>query len=423
MHRLVQALPALVAVALASGAGAQVPGAPAAGGEAGRPAEARVYDDAARNAWAFIDRNYVPATGLVRTSDGYAHVTIWDVASGLIALYAANELNLLPDAEYDRRMRRALQTLKVLPLYRNAVYNRAYSAQTAAMIGRGDVPSERGTGWSALDLGRFLSVLKVIASNHPQYAGEIESVVRRIDMSRVVRGGYLWGEDLPRSGRAQSYQEGKIGYEQYAAQGFAVWGFRAERALNVTENARPVTVLGVRLLADKRGGDRLTSDPFVLAAMELDLWGEEFNELARGVLAAQEARYRQTGVLTVVNEDALPVPPHYFYYYSVYQNGRSFVVDAQGPMRNVRVRPWVSTKGAFGWDAVFPSDYTRAAVDLVSQAHARRTSWGSGVYEGTQEVAGSGDVNTAAIILQAALYKRLGRRLLAPDQPAAAPAP
>ena len=32
-------------------------------------------------------------------------------ASGLAALYCGHELNFLPTEEYDRRMRRALQTL------------------------------------------------------------------------------------------------------------------------------------------------------------------------------------------------------------------------------------------------------------------------------------------------------------------------
>jgi hypothetical protein len=286
------------------------------------------------------------------------------------------------------------------------------------MIGAGDQPTATGTGWSALDLGRLLAVLKVIASNHPQHVAAADSVVKRIDMKRVVRNGYLWGEDVQAQG-VVSYQEGKIGYEQYAAQGFAVWGFRADRALNVMQNARPVNVLGVRVLADRRGDDRLTSEPFVMAAMELDLWGKELNELARGVLAAQEARFRQTGVVTMVSEDAIPVPPHYFYYYAVYRNGRSFVVDAQGSMRNVTVRPWVSTKTAFAWDAVFPSDYTRTAVQAVARAHGANGPWRTGVYEGTGELVGEGSVNTSAVILEAALFRRLGHRLMRPEATAA----
>ncbi len=393
---------------------------PAAAQEAtrGAPDEAALYADAARRAWAFVDRNYLPATGLVRAHDTYSHVTVWDIGSTLLAMYAANELDLLPDAEYDRRMRRALRTLKTVPLYRGAVFNRAYSALTGQMIGRGDRISSQGTGWSALDLGRFLSALRVIASNHPQHAAEIGEVVKRIDATRVVRDGYLWGEDVERSGRVQSYPEGKIGYEQYAAQGFAVWGFRAERALDVTQNAQPVEVLGVPLLADRRGGDRLTSEPFVMAALEMDLWGKELNELAAGVLAAEEARYRKTGIVTIVSEDALPNPPYFFYYYAVYRDGRSFVVDAQGPMRDVRVRPWVSTKAAFAWHAVRPGEYTRLALETVTRAHGPGRAWRAGVYEGTREVVGPGSVNTAAVILEAALYKRLGRRLMR-DEPAA----
>ena len=47
--------------------------------------ERELYLSAARTAWAFVDRNYQPATGLVRGHDTYQYVTIWDVASALAA--------------------------------------------------------------------------------------------------------------------------------------------------------------------------------------------------------------------------------------------------------------------------------------------------------------------------------------------------
>jgi hypothetical protein len=372
----------------------------------------RLFADAAVRAWSWIDRNTVEATGLVRATDHYDHVTTWDMGSGLLALHAAHALGLVDAGEFRTRASRMLRTLQTLPLYDGAAFNRLYSARTGEMIERGDVVSTRGYGWSATDLGRLLSALKIVAVHHPELEGEADAVVRRLDIDRIIRNGYLRGEDVQARNRIARYDEGRIGYEQYAAQGFALWGFRAERALDVATNARPVEVEGVGLLGDRRGSDRLTSEPFFLAAMEMDLWGEALNELAAGVLAAQEARWRRTGQVTMASEDAVPLPPYHFYYYNVYHGGRPFSIDAQAPMRGVRIEPWVSTKAAFAWHAVMPSDYTRAAVEAVASGQQTERDWGAGIFEGNGRPTGGANVNTAAIILQAALYRRLGHRLL-----------
>jgi hypothetical protein len=374
--------------------------------------EARLYRDAAERAWRYADAAYVPETGLFRAHADFDYVTMWDVGGGFMALFAANRLGLLDDADYHARLRRGLSTLQTLPLYDGVAFGRVYSARTGAMVMEEDLrPAQRGDGWSALDLGRLLSVLKVIATNEPAYEGAVDSVVQRLDMRRLVQNGFLMGERVEANGRVQRYPEGRVGYEQYAAAGFAVWGHRAERALDVRQNTRPAEVEGVRLLRDRRGSDRLTSEPFYLMAMELDLWGEPLNELARGVLAAQEARWRRTGQVTLVSEDGHPDPPHHFYYYSVLHDGRAFTIDAQGPVRGA-VRPWVSTKAAFAWNAVLPSDYTAVALREVHEAHAGADFWHTGVFEGSRALTGSGALNTSAVILTAALYRERGERLM-----------
>jgi hypothetical protein len=166
--------------------------------------------------------------------------------------------------------------------------------------------------------------------------------------------------------------------------------------------------MGHTLLHDKRGGDKLTSEPFVLMGMELG-YDPEFVSLARAMLAVQEARYRETGTITMVSEDAIEVPPWYFYYYSVYSEGEQFAVRAHGPVRNGP--RWVSAKAAFAWHALFPSDYTWKAVQSVAPARSG-AGWASGVFEGSRRSTGVRNLNTAAVIIEAALYRKLGRPLL-----------
>jgi hypothetical protein len=377
--------------------------------------EDRLFREAAERAWRFVERNYQSSTGLVRAHDTYRFVTTWDIASGLAAMVAAHELGIVDRAGFDRRISRALRTLGEMDLYEGAAFNKSYDASTGRMVDRDDRATSRGYGWSVTDIGRLLVWLRVIAQHHPQHAEAAEAVVRRLGMSRLIEDGYLMGEDLSSRGEPRRYQEGRIGYEQYAASGFAAWGYRAERALDVTANAERRRVMGETILADRRGRDRLTSDPFLMLGMEVGWRQDDLRELAWAVLRLQEARYRETGQLTMVNEDALPDEPFYFYYFTVYQDGEAFQVDAQGSTQGVRLPRWVSSKAAFGWHALHPTAYTLSAVEAMPAARTANGGWASGIYEGSGRSTGVENINTSGVILTAALYHQRGRPLLASD--------
>jgi hypothetical protein len=374
------------------------------------PEERRLYADAGTTAWRYVERYYQPATGWVDATSGYPYTTVWDIASSLAALYAGHELKLLDTTEYNRRMRRALQTLKTIDLFDSAAFNKVYSTRTGSMAGRDQRPSKQGYGWSALDIGRLLVWLKIVAANQPQYADDAAAVVGRLMMNRIVRDGYLSGEDLDTSGQPRLYQEGQIGYEQYAARGFALWGFVPQKAMSMRENGVPVTVMGQTLFADIRGRDCVTSDPLILMGLELG-WDRETEEQARQLLAAQEERYRKTGRVTVVAEDAVNVPPHFFYYYCAYSKNKDFAIDVQNQRAAVENPRWVSSKAAFAWHVLLPSPYTELALRTVSPARALN-GWSSGVYETSGESTGTSNINTAAVILTATLVHMTGEPLL-----------
>lgn len=375
--------------------------------------ERQLFLNAARIAWSFADRNYQPSTGLSRAHDTYQYVTLWDVASGLAATYSAHELGFIADAVYSQRIQRALSTLASADLFDNAAFNKSYDSETGKMIDRAQQSSSRGYGWSATDIGRLLTWLRIISVNQPRFATQAASIVKRLDMSRLIKGGYVQGEDLdPSTGVVRSYPEGRIGYEQYAAAGLALWGYRAENALDARINALPVSVMGVSIVADKRGDERITSEPYIMMGMETGWYSPELRQQAWRVLAAQEARYKLTGILTMVSEDALPDPPFYFYYYDVYRQGRPFAVDAPASEGYVERPRWVSSKAAFAWHALLPSPYTLAVLLAVQPSAIAGRGWGAGVYEGSLRPTGSPSLNTAALILEAAVYNLRGRPFL-----------
>jgi uncharacterized protein DUF3131 len=204
-----------------------------------------------------------------------------------------------------------------------------------------------------------------------------------------------------------------MGYEQYAAAGLALWGTRAEKALDARLNAAPASVQGVSIITDRRGNDRITSEPYIMMGMETGWYSPELREQAWRVLAAQEARYKNTGTMTMVSEDALPDPPYYFYYYSLYREGRPFVVDAHSTLPDVDGPRWVSSKAAFAWHALLPTPYTLAALQAVQSSAIPGRGWGAGVYERTLKPTGNTSLNGSALILEAALYNLRGHPFLA----------
>jgi hypothetical protein len=135
----------------------------------------------------------------------------------------------------------------------------------------------------------------------------------------------------------------------------------------------------------------------------------DMRDLAEAMLAVQEARYRETGQITMVSEDAVSVPPYYFYYYCVLCNGREFTVDVADPGEQLDEPRWISTKATFGWHALMPGAYTRLAIDAIAVAHGDE-GWSSGVFEKSGASTETYDINTATIILESALYVHSGSR-------------
>ena len=375
------------------------------------PNEREFFTNAARVAWRYVEQNTSAETGMVGSVVGYPYTTVWDLGSTLAALYCADQLDIIPGEDYDRRLRRLLGTMQRMPLFENAAFGKNYSTERAVMVDRENQPSQRGTSVTVTDMGRLLIWLKIVSQTQPQYAAAVDSVVKRFDLRRFVRDGYLYGLALDRSGRVQPYQEGRLGYEQYAAAGFEMWGSPARRSLDLKHNAQEVTVMGVPLLADRRRGEHLASEPFVLAGMELG-WYPELRNQAWRILAAQEARFRQTGQVTIASEDAINQPP-YFLYYSVFTDGRPFaVLPPEGVARGGELPRTVSTKAAFAWHALLPSSYTWQAVQSVQSA-AGSSGWGSGVYESDlRRSTGAENINTTAVVMEAALYYLRGRPLI-----------
>lgn len=88
----------------------------------------------ANTAWVYFENNYQENTGLVNSVDGYPSTTMWDTASYLMGLLAAEKLNIISKNKFELRMEKALNTLARLPLIDGKLPNKAYNTQTVEMV-------------------------------------------------------------------------------------------------------------------------------------------------------------------------------------------------------------------------------------------------------------------------------------------------
>lgn len=401
---------AAAALLLAAALAAAEPG-PAAR-EGGRAPRADDPDlAAARLAWRYFERNTHPATGLVSSVEGYPSTTAWDLGSSILAALAAHELGLLGTAELDARLSTLLRTLEHLPLFAGELPNKAYHAETAAMTDYSNRPAPDGIGFSAVDLARLVSALVLAGDLRPPRRDAIERGLARWNTCRLASGGELHGVHRDGEGKLRLLQEGRLGYEQYAARSLALMGLDTSRARSYRRFLAEQTVLGVPVPRDARDRrrygavDAVVTEPWALAALELGL-DDDARPLAARVFEVQKRRWESSGIVTALSEDHRDRSP-WFVYDAIVADGAAWrTVDSEG--NEVRGLRSLSTKAAFALAALHPDDaYASFLRRAAEGARDPERGWLAGVYEGGGPNRAL-SANTNAVVLEAILYRRRG---------------
>ena len=363
-------------------------------------------------AWQYFVNNRQPETGFTNAAHQFPSGTLWDQGNYLMALNAAVWLKLIDQAEFDAQLNQFLTSLGEIPLVDDALPNKVYNSATGEMVNYDNEPTSEGLGWSALDIGRLLTALHIVRTCHPQYDDWISGIVAGWQVARSVEAGQLYGATVEPDGKIVRLQEGRLGYEEYAARGYALWGFDVTEALSL-EPMKRVNISGVEIPVDTRDYDStnannyVVSESYILEAIEFG-WDTELASYAEAVLQAQENRYEKTGQLTAVSEDNIDQAPH-FLYNTVYANDQPWAVitEKNEPYPALRT---VSTKAAFGWYYLFPEKpYTLKLIDLAEdlQSH-NKDGFYAGIYEETEDINTILTGNTNGLILEILYYKALG---------------
>jgi hypothetical protein len=378
----------------------------------------------ARTAWAYFERNVDEETGLARSVAGFSGATLWDTSSYLLALLAAQDLGVLEKRSFDIRLAKALVSLERLPLYDGKLPNKSYDVVSLAMTDYRNQASPGGIGWSAIDIGRLLVPLDVIAWRHPTHTPAARSVISRWDTAPLARDGQLFGMHTGAQGAPQAVQEGRLGYEQYAARTFTLMGLDVTTAGDWRNHLQLVQVEGVPVCADDRDPQRfgapnfVVSEPYLLEGLEFG-WTRPARECGWRAYKAQEARFRKTGIPTAVSEDHVDRAP-YFVYNSVWSAGKPWatVTDQGADAGALRS---LSVKAAFGWHALLRTEYTASLVQKVAALNDPAQGWYAGLYEEGAQPNRALTANTNAVVLESLAYIARGRALRFRDP--AAPKP
>ncbi|HYF41520.1 MAG TPA: DUF3131 domain-containing protein [Ramlibacter sp.] len=402
---------------LAAGAAACLPGCgvvASSRGAAARRAQGPSPAQWARTAWRYVENNTDLETGLVSGIDRFPTFTAWNAGDALASVVAAHELGVIEAREFDLRLSRLLGFLAAMDLSGGQMPNKAYSAATGKMVNFGNQPED--IGWSAVDSGRLLLWLKIVGQRHPRFREYADKVVLRwsfcnaLDACGTLRGSVRAG------GQLQHYQEGRYGYEQLAAAGYAAWGFDT-RASGPLPRLETVNILGRPVRYDARD-PRVTgvaapvlTMPHVYLGMELG-WeppggGGGFREAAQEVFAVQEERWRRERQFTARSDYQRQAAP-YVVLDSVYAAGYPWNTVAPDGTEHEKLA-LVSTRAAFGMWALWPGDYTSRLIEAVQWLHDPDRGW----YEGRLEAGGAPHstitLSTNAAILEALLFQSRGR--------------
>ena len=369
----------------------------------------------AKTAWRYFEVNRHPETGLVGTVDRHPTASMWQAGDVISALIAARELDLVTSKVFDERVSQLLQFLNTMPLAFGVAPNRAYHVTTGKAVDYAGKPEIMG--WSAIETGRLLVWLKILRERHPRYAEYIDRIVGRLRLPQLVDGCGTLYAGTRAQGKMERFPEGRLGYLQYAAYGFDLWGVPVARSLRLVP-VEVTRVLGIDLPHDARDPRAtgvlapVVTLPWTLLGLELD-WGRtasrpsdpELISVAERVHRIQKARFEIEGALTARTDHPLSRSP-WFVHDSIFASGYPWNVLTDAGEHRPELA-LVATRAAFGMWALWRGRFTDALVSNLEHA------WGDrGFFEGRYERTGGYETaissSTNAVVMEALLFKVQG---------------
>lgn len=377
----------------------------------------------ARTAWSYFEKRYQSETGLVNAVGSYPSTTLWDTASYISGLVAAYELGIIDKRLFDQRATKLIGTLRNLDLFRGEAPNKVYHTQTGAKVNYANQPGE--VGFSVLDIGRMLVWLRILKERYPYLANGVDNIPLRWNFCNIIHeDGRMFGSIVNGEGETRYVQEGRLGYEEYGAKGFALWGFDVTGALEPAP-LQYVDIYGVKIPYDGRdpriyhNQNYVLTESYLLDGLEMGWdfpvkdpdgpgvaaqgWRAEF---AHRIFLVQQRRFESTGIITARSEHQVDGRP-YFVYDSIFADGYAWnTLDPSDVYQPDRAA--VAAKAALGMWALWDHPYTDLLFETVADLSEEDGGFFEGLYENGNGYIPLQTANNNGIILAALLYKQQG---------------
>jgi len=366
----------------------------------------------AKIAWRYFQNNFQEKTGFYNSVDAYPATTLWDISSAIHAIMSAFEIGIIKKDEFDARITKLLSSMQSSNLYKNSLPNKMYNTQNLEMVDYANHKTLEGIGWSAMDIGRLLGSFTRIRKHYPEHTLLVNKVIARWDIDSILSESTLYGIGFNFKDKGVTIvQEGKLGYEEYAAKGYLINGYDASESYKYTDFLKFKEIYGIQIATDTRevkhhpAYNYVLSEPYILDGLEYG-WDINSRELAYRVYKAQKKRATDVGKVIAVSEGHLDTAP-YFVYNSVYTNGDTWVCLSESG-ENVEEFKSFSTKAAYAWATLYDDEYSVELTKNLEGLGNKDKGWYSGRFDIDGRINKALTANTNGVILECINYKIKG---------------
>jgi hypothetical protein len=355
----------------------------------------------AKAAWRYFQKARSPETGLVEVSAGSGFTTPATLGDQLIASVSARRLGVINRREFDASVSDVLGFLGRMELSQGKLPGVSYSGRTGRLV---RLPSTvADPGWSAVELGRLLTGLRILVEDSPNYRAFVANNLARWNVCAAVQDGVL-----QRSRGEETIADLGTGWYDYAAQGFRYWGKAVSPAPTASGSAS-IDLYGITfpVADDPAKAEPLLTLPLALLGLEAN-WRSPLGgvlsaeqALFARLVQAQERRTEATGLLTARSSFRRASSP-YVVTDAVLQLGYGWSTAEAGG-RGYPELALTSTAASFATDAITASAaFARARASVATLFDPDR-----GWFEGRYELSGAHETtrtsSTNAVVLETLL--------------------
>lgn len=373
----------------------------------GRISPSPTEDARARAAWAYFRASRSGKTGMVEAISGAGFTTPSAIGDQIAATIVAERLRIIDQREFDDTISATLAFLVSMPLSNGEMPARFYSTREGGFI---DPPTAGSDpGWSAVDSGRLLVWLRVLAQQYPVYEPFVAKAVARWHTCRAIDDTGRLRRALPSAQGFVNAPDTGTGYADYAAQGFRAWGETVTPPVTQPAGAT-VSVEGIDFAL--AGTEPLQSVPLGLLAVEFGWKTPQGATLAREraleqqLWEAQTARWKRTGIATA-RGDFRRITAPYALMDAVLGAGYPWSTTDQSNKAYPELA-LVSTRAATLLGALHDGDHAKRLTKTVDTLYDPGAGWYEGRYEATGSYEWTRTSATNAAVLETLLYRHVG---------------